>query len=149
MRYARQSKILEIIKNEDIDTQEGLAERLRAAGFQVTQATVSRDIRELKLVKVAGSSGKSVYAQGSMPGSDADERYIKILRETVISVKSAGNLIVVKTLAGCANAAAEAIDKVGFSEIIGSIAGDNNIFLVIESEDRVPSVMERFEKLKA
>ena len=107
MRYARHQKILELINTHEIDTQERLAEKLRQAGFNVTQATVSRDIKELQLVKHAGPSGRSCYTQSRVADAPVSERFRKILRETILSIDSAENIIVIKTLSGCANAAAE------------------------------------------
>ena len=123
MRYARHQKILELINTHEIDTQERLAEKLRQSGFNVTQATVSRDIKELQLVKHAGPSGRSCYTQSRVTDAPVSERFRKILRETILSIESAENLIVIKTLSGCANAAAEAIDTSNFPEIVGTIAG--------------------------
>ena len=147
MRYARHQKILELINTHEIDTQERLAEKLRQAGFNVTQATVSRDIKELQLVKHAGPSGRSCYTQSRVSDAPVSERFRKILRETILSIDSAENIIVIKTLSGCANAAAEAIDTTNFPEIVGTIAGDNTIFMAISSKEAVPSLMEQFHEM--
>ena len=147
MRYARHQKILELINTHEIDTQERLAEKLRQAGFNVTQATVSRDIKELQLVKHAGPSGRSCYTQSRVSDAPVSERFRKILRETILSIDSAENIIVIKTLSGCANAAAEAIDTTNFPEIVGTIAGDNTIFMAISSREAVPSLMEQFHEM--
>ena len=146
MRYARQSKILEIIKASEIDTQERLAEKLSLAGFNATQATVSRDIKELGLIKVTGKSGRSCYAEAPKVSSLEIDRYKKILHETIQSVKAAENMIVIKTLAGCANAAAEVIDKMDRDEILGTIAGDNTIFLVVDKIEHVEDILHAFEE---
>lgn len=146
MRYARQSKILEIIKASEIDTQERLADKLSQSGFNATQATVSRDIKELGLVKVTGKSGRSCYAEAPKVSSQEIDRYKKILHETIQSIKAAENIIVIKTLSGCANAAAEVIDKMDRDEIIGSIAGDNTIFLVVDKKEDVDDVLHAFEE---
>ena len=147
MRYARHQKILELINSHEIDTQERLAEKLRQAGFNVTQATVSRDIKELQLVKHAGPSGRSCYTQSRVSDAPVSERFRKILRETILSISSAENIIVIKTLSGCANAAAEAIDTTNFPEIVGTIAGDNTIFMAISSKEAVPALMEQFHEM--
>ena len=147
MRYARHQKILELINTHEIDTQERLAEKLRQAGFNVTQATVSRDIKELQLVKHAGPSGRSCYTQSRVTDAPVSERFRKILRETILSIDSAENIIVIKTLSGCANAAAEAIDTTNFPDIVGTIAGDNTIFMAISSREAVPSLMEQFHEM--
>lgn len=149
MRYARHQKILELINAHEIDTQERLAEKLREAGFNVTQATVSRDIKELQLVKHAGASGRSCYAQSRTSDAPVSERFRKILRETILSIDSAENMIVIKTLSGCANAAAEAIDTTNFPDIIGTLAGDNTIFMVIRSKDAVPALLDQFREMMA
>ncbi|MBR5642029.1 MAG: arginine repressor [Firmicutes bacterium] len=147
MRYARQQKILELITVHEIDTQERLAEKLREAGFNVTQATVSRDIKELQLVKHAGPSGRSCYTQSRTADAPVSERFRKILRETILSINSAENIIVIKTLSGCANAAAEAIDTSNFPDIIGTLAGDNTIFMVVSSKEAVEPLMEQFHEM--
>ena len=144
MRQSRQSKILELIRTQNIDTQDRLAAKLNAAGFKVTQATVSRDIKELGLIKVPGQGGRSVYALAPK-GSPADEeRFRKILRDTVTEIKAAENILVIKTLSGCANAAAEAIDNLSPDSVVGTLAGDNTIFAAIDSMDNVPAVLELF-----
>lgn len=145
MRYARQSKILEIIKASEIDTQERLADKLNAAGFKVTQATVSRDIKDMGLIKVIGKNGRSCYAEAPVNVKETD-RYAKILHETIQSVRASENLIVIKTMSGCANAAAEVIDNVLEDSILGTIAGDNTIFVVIDSKENVPAVLKTFEE---
>lgn len=147
MRYARQSKILEIIKSEEVYTQEELTEKLSEFGFKTTQATVSRDIKELGLIKVTGKSGKSCYADTPKVPDHVLNKYGKILSETVISVKSAQNLIIVNTLSGCAGAAAEVIDKVPYSEILGTIAGDNTILLIVDSEEHVQYIKDMLQEV--
>ena len=138
-----------MINTHEIDTQERLAEKLRNAGFNVTQATVSRDIKELQLVKHAGPSGRSCYTQSRTADAPVSERFRKILRETIRSISSAENIIVIKTLSGCANAAAEAIDTTNFPDIIGTLAGDNTIFMVVSSKDVVPALMDQFHDMMA
>jgi Arginine repressor len=113
MRYSRQNKILELIANNEIETQDKLAAMLREEGFEVTQATISRDIKELQLIKVLSSTGKYKYAVSARQDAPISERFIKIFRETITSFASAQNLIVIKTLSGCGNAAGEAIDCIG------------------------------------
>ena len=146
MRYARQSKILELIKAQEIDTQERLADKLNQAGFNATQATVSRDIKELGLVKVTGKSGRSCYAEAPKISKVELDKYSKLLKNTVQSIKAAENMIVIKTMAGCANAAAEVIDNMQMDTILGTIAGDNTIFLEIDSKDHVASVLTHFNE---
>lgn len=149
MRYARHQKILELINAYEIDTQERLVEKLRESGFNVTQATVSRDIKELQLVKRVGPSGRSCYTQNRASDAPVSERFRKILRETILSIDSAENIIVIKTLSGCANAAAEAIDTSNFPDIIGTLAGDNTIFMVVSSKEAVEDIVEQFTEMTA
>ncbi|MBQ6900184.1 MAG: arginine repressor [Firmicutes bacterium] len=147
MRYSRQNKIIEIINNNEVDTQEKLAALLRESGYEVTQATISRDIKELQLVKTLSSSGKYKYATSASKDSPVSDRFIKIFRETITSFKDAENIIVVKTLSGCANAAAEAVDSYGMPHIVGSIAGDNTFILIVDCKESVPEVMAAFDEM--
>lgn len=147
MRYARQNKILELIKAQEVDTQEKLASLLRAAGYKVTQATVSRDIKELQLIKSISDRGKSCYAPAAKTEPPVSDRFKKILRETIQSIDSAENLIVIKTLSGCANAAGEAIDTSNYPEIIGTLAGDNTILVIVDSKDHVPALLEALHEI--
>ena len=146
MRYARHSKIIEIISSQEIDTQEKLAEKLSEAGFKATQATVSRDIRELGLIKVAGKSGRSCYSQAPAETRQEADRYNKILRETVMDIKAAENIVVIRTLSGCASAAAEVIDNISPASVVGTLAGDNTIFVAVDSKENVPGVLKAFEQ---
>lgn len=149
MRYARHQKILELISAQEINTQERLAEKLRQAGFRATQATISRDIRELQLVKRPGTSGRSCYTQNLSMEATVNERFRKILQETVLSIDSAENIIVIKTLSGCANAAAEAIDTSNIPEIVGTIAGDNTVLMVVSSKEAVHALVKKFLNMTA
>ena len=148
MRYTRQNKIVELITSEEIDTQEKLAEMLKNSGYDVTQATVSRDIKELKLIKTLTASGKYKYSiTDSASVRQTSDRYTKIFKDTIQSVDYSGNMVVVKTLIGCANAACEAIDSLDFPHILGSIAGDNTVMIVIEDPSKSKEVVERFNEL--
>ena len=147
MRYSRQNKILDLISNYEIDTQEKLASMLRANGFEVTQATVSRDIKELQLVKVLSSFGKYKYTVGTHKDLPASERFSKIFRETITSFVASGNIVAVKTLSGCGPAAGEAIDSYGIPHIVASVAGDNTIFLLADDQKNVPEILEKFQEL--
>ena len=147
MKSTRHSLILEIIEQKDIETQEELAEELKRRGVKVTQATVSRDIKELRLLKVLSDHGGYKYATVERAEKGMSERFIRILSESVISLDNVGNLIVIKTLSASANAAAEAIDSMKWSEVLGSIAGDNTILVIARSEEAVESLMERFNTL--
>ena len=147
MRYSRQNKIIELINNYEIDTQEKLVTMLRECGYEVTQATISRDIKELQLVKTLTSSGKYKYTVHKSQDLPVSERFVKIFRETITSVNASGNIVVVKTLSGCANAAGEAIDTSNFEHIIGSLAGDNTLLLIADSLDNVPKILNDFENM--
>ena len=147
MRYTRQNKIVELIAEKEIDTQEKLAELLKESGFDVTQATVSRDIKELQLVKTLASSGQYKYTLPEPNTRQGIDRFAKIFKDTVQSVDYSGNLIVVKTLTGCANAACEAIDSLEFPHILGSIAGDNTALVVCDTQESTPLLVGRFNDL--
>ena len=147
MRHDRQGRIKELIALHDIDTQEKLVELLNADGFRVTQATVSRDIKNLKLVKTLSSNGKYKYTVEKTKEQSLSERFIKIMKECILSIKYSGNIIVIQTLSGCANAAAEAIDTSNLPMILGSIAGDNTIFLVVDDAENAPGIVEQFNEL--
>ena len=147
MRLPRQNKILEIIKTNEVETQDQLLELLKQAGYNVTQATISRDIRELQLVKGQGKDGKYRYFAGNYDDRPISERFIKIFRETTLSYSCAQNLIVVKTLPGCAGAAGEAIDTLSLDHVVGSVCGDNTMLIVVDHEDNVPYITEAFDKV--
>ena len=147
MRYSRQNKIIELIENNEIDTQEKLAALLKDCGYEVTQATISRDIKELQLVKTLSPSGKYKYAVHKSVDLPVSDRFIKIFRETITSVASSGNLIVVKTLSGCGNAAAEAIDCLELDHVVGSIAGDNTMLIIVDKEENVAEIISLFENM--
>lgn len=147
-RATRQLKILEIIAKNDIDTQEELVKRLKDDGFVVTQATVSRDIKNMGIIKVLTTDGrhyKYVAQQPAEPSSS--DKYIKIFKNTVLSIRSAGNLIVVKTEDGSANAAAALIDRLDYDEVVGVIAGDNTIFIAVDDANHAIKVADMLEDL--
>ena len=129
-------------------TQEALAEKLSESGYKVTQATVSRDIKDLQLVKILAPSGRYKYALPGPPGMvSSAERYEKIFKNTVSSINSAGNIIVLKTLSGCANAACEAFDSYGIPEVVGTLAGDNTVFAVVDLPEHVAPIVRRFNSI--
>ncbi len=134
MKSRRQKKIIELINEYEIETQDELIAKLREAKFDVTQATVSRDIRELKIVKISTADKKFKYSMALRDDMVISERYLNILRETVISVNYAGNMVVLKTYAGMAQAAAAAIDGKSWDEIVGTLAGDDTIFVLMKDE---------------
>ena len=147
MRLSRQNKILEIIKTNEVETQDQLLNLLRNAGYNVTQATVSRDIRELQLVKGQTRDGRYKYISENYDNRPISDRFIRIFKETVISWQSAQNLLVVKTLSGCSGAAGEAIDCLSLEHVVGSISGDNTLLVIVDTEDNVKQVTDMFEKL--
>lgn len=147
MKTVRQMAILDIIAKQDVETQEELAEALRDRGIQVTQATVSRDIKELRLLKVLTPSGSYKYATADKAENGLSERFIRMLAESLLSVAASNNLIVVKTLSGSANVAAEALDSLHWPEILGTLAGDNTILLIIRTEAEAPEVVRRIQEM--
>lgn len=147
MRYSRQNKILELIANNEIETQEKLASMLKNEGFNVTQATISRDIKDLQLIKVLSPSGKYKYAVSTQQDAPISDRFVKIFRETITSFASAQNLVVIRTLSGCGAAAGEAIDNIGLPHVVGSIAGDNTLLLIVDKEENVEEIMSIFNNM--
>ena len=145
MKIKRHSKIIELVREFDIETQEELASRLKDAGFDVTQATISRDIRELKLTKVATSDGIQKYEVFLQDDNKIAEKFIRVFKEGVINIDYAQNILVIKTLNGMAMGVAAALDSMGNDEIIGSIAGDDNIFCVVKNEEKAIKLMERLK----
>lgn len=147
MRYARQSKILDIINSHEVETQDMLVDLLKKEGFQATQATVSRDIKELQLIKTLTPSGRYKYTVSSNVEQAPSERFVTIFQETVKSVDSSGNLIVIKTLSGCANAAGEALDNMEIDHVVGTVAGDNTLLMVIDDPANVPELVKQFRDI--
>ena len=148
MKVDRHSKIVELIGKYQIETQEELAEYLKQAGYQVTQATVSRDIRELKLTKVQGENGRQRYSV-MQPQRDFSEKYLRIFRDCYVSMDMAQNLLIIKTVSGMAMAVAEALDVIGFHELVGCVAGDNTIFCAVRTVDDTIILMDKLKKLLA
>ena len=148
MKKSRQEKIVEIIKHYDIETQEELAEKLCEGGFVVTQATVSRDIRELGLTKMPISGGKQKYVLLKTADERMGDKYIRVLREGLLSMDMAQNILVVKTVSGMAMAVAAALDAMHMKEIVGTIAGDDTIMCAVRSAELVPGVIEQLKNLK-
>ena len=147
MKVKRQSKILELIRENDIETQEMLADLLNKAGFNVTQATVSRDIRELKLTKATMQSGKQKYVATAKESSFVTERLNRVFRDGIVSIDYAQNIVVIKTLVGMAMAVAAALDSMENSEIMGTIAGDDTIFCVVKNESRAVKLTENLKAI--
>ena len=147
MKIERHSKIISLISQYDIETQEELAEKLNESGFQVTQATISRDIRELKLTKIAKPGGGSKYAVLRNMNQEMSQKYISILKNSFQSMDLAQNILVIKTVSGMAMAAAAALDDMNFQEIVGCIAGDNTIMCAVRSVDEAILLMEKIRKM--
>ena len=147
MKIQRHAKILEIINTKDIDTQEELAEELKKRGMDVTQATVSRDIKELKLIKVLSEKGTYKYATISQNEGLLSNKLVNVFSNTVINVENVQNFVVVKTLSGSGSAAAEAIDSMSFEGIAGTIAGDNTIFILTMNEEKAQEIVKKLKKL--
>ena len=144
MKKKRQEKIIEIINQYEVETQEDLARYLNEAGYSVTQATASRDIREMSLVKVPGIRAKQRYmtaARGSGTSAGFGRQYASVLQDGVVSMEQAGNLLVIRTQSGMAMAAAAAIDAMKLEGIVGSIAGDDTIMCAVKTEEMVTHVM--------
>jgi len=148
MKFQRQLKILELIEKSPIETQEELSEKLKNLGFDVTQATVSRDIKELRLVKTLSSDGKYRYTSANKEtAADVLTKFRIIFKESVLKVDYASNIVVIKTMSGMAHAAAEAVDNMTALEIVGSLAGDNTIFIVARSDEGALRLAEEFNRM--
>lgn len=146
MKIGRQSKIVELINKYDIETQDELADLLTKAGYNVTQATISRDIRELRLTKVS-ENGKQKYIVLNHVESDLTLKYIRILKDGFVSMDMAQNILVIKTVSGMAMAVAAAIDGLHIPSVVGCIAGDDTIMCVVKTNEDITMVMEKFNKL--
>jgi transcriptional regulator of arginine metabolism len=147
LKSKRHNKILEIISEKEIETQEELAEELKIAGFDVTQATVSRDIKILKLIKMQGASGNYRYVASSKESKDINDKLSSILSNAAVSVENVDKFVVVKTLTGSAMAVAEAIDTLFDTEVAGTIAGDNTIFILVRNLDKAEELVEKVRKM--
>ncbi|NMB34452.1 MAG: arginine repressor [Clostridium sp.] len=147
MKNKRQIKILKIIEKEVIETQEEIAQRLKEMGMDVTQATVSRDIKELGLIKVMTTDGKYRYAAFSKTEGSLYKRLMTVFSESYISCDYANNIVVVKTLPGMAHASASAIDSMNQPEVLGSIAGDDTAFIVCRSDKDAQGFVRRLRRL--
>jgi transcriptional regulator of arginine metabolism len=147
MKIARHAKILELISQRDVETQEELVDDLRRQGMNVTQATVSRDIKELKLIKVMSSNGRYKYASIAHGESALSEKLIRIFAQTVINIDIVGNTIVIRTISGSASAAAEALDSLNWDGLVGTLAGDNTIFALGRTDEKAQELATKFKKL--
>ena len=147
MKVNRHAKIVELINKYQIETQDELAEYLNREGFKVTQATVSRDIRDLKLTKVPAENGRQKYAVLQSAQNGMTEKYVRILRDGFSSMDMAQNILVLKTVSGMAMAVAAALDAMNWNEIVGCIAGDDTIMCAVRTVDDTILLMEKIKKL--
>lgn len=147
MKPKRQEKILELIRENDIETQEELARKLSEAGFPSTQGTISRDIRELRLMKVTGSTGRQKYAPIQTENVHMENKYRRVLSEGIVHMESAENILVIKTVSGMAMACAAAIDSAAIHGVVGCIAGDDTIMCVIKETSMVPEAKREIEAI--
>lgn len=147
MKVNRHAKIVELVNKHNIETQEELAERLNKEGYKVTQATVSRDIRDLKLTKVQTENGRQKYAVLKTTESVLTEKYFRILKDGYVSMDMAMNILVIKTVSGMAMAVAAAIDEMKWYEVVGCIAGDDTIMCAIRTIEDTEAVMEKIRKI--
>lgn len=148
MKNARHEEILNLVASEAIETQEELAEKLLLRGFNVTQATVSRDIRQLQLRKIQGPDGRLRYTAGGSDMADLSEKYRRVLRDAYISSDSSLNILVIHTVSGMAMAAGAALDSLGWEELLGCIAGDDTLMAVMRSPEDAPVLTERLESIR-
>ena len=147
MKKNRLEKVIEIITEHEIETQDELIEYLRREGFDVTQATVSRDIRELKLTKIATNDGRQKYALMQPQPAGMNEKYLRVLKDGFLSMDMAQNILVIKTVSGMAMAVAAAIDAMHWSEVAGCIAGDDTIMCAVRSVDDTLRVMDKISRV--
>ena len=147
MKTNRQSKIIEIIQKNEVETQDELSALLEKDGFRVTQATVSRDIRELKLTKIPTASGRQKYAVITDAPENLSKKYERVLREGFLSMDMAQNILVIKTVSGMAMAVAAALDAMHLHEVVGCIAGDDTIMCAVRSVQETVEVMGRLRKI--
>ena len=147
LRAERHEKILELIARKEIETQEELCEELNRENYVVTQATISRDIRELKLTKIATNDGRQKYALMQPQPAGMNEKYLRVLKDGFLSMDMAQNILVIKTVSGMAMAVAAAIDAMHWSEVAGCIAGDDTIMCAVRSVDDTLRVMDKISRV--
>ena len=147
MKSERHALILNLIETTNVETQEELADMLKQRGICVTQATVSRDIKELRLIKVLAENGGYKYATVDKAEAGMKERFVRIFGDSVVGINTSANLVIVKTLSGSANAAAEAVDSMHWNDIVGTMAGDNTIFIAARDEKAVPDIVKRLSAM--
>lgn len=147
MKVNRHAKIVELVNKYNIETQEELADRLKEEGFQITQATVSRDIRDLKLTKVATDDGRQKYVVLKATENALREKYIRIMKDGFVSMDMAMNILVIKTVSGMAMAVGAAIDEMQWHEVVGCIAGDDTVMCAVRTIEDTSVVMDKIRKI--
>lgn len=147
MKKTRHRQIVDIISKHDVETQEELAKYLKDAGFDVTQATVSRDIRELKLTKVSIGNGRQRYVIFRQDDSHMEDKFIRVLKDGFVSMDMAQNILVIKTVSGMAMAVAAAVDALKFQEVVGCIAGDDTIMVAVRTIEDTVALMDKIHKM--
>ena len=147
MKIGRQARIVDLIAKYDIETQEELADYLKKEGYRVTQATISRDIRELKLTKIATNDGRQKYALMQPQGAGMNEKYLRVLKDGFVSMDMAQNILVMRTVSGMAMAVAAALDAIHFGEVVGCIAGDDTIMIAVRSVEDTRILMGKIREL--
>lgn len=147
MKPRRHEKIIELVNDYNINTQEELLDRLTEAGFSVTQATISRDIKDLRILKTLGSDGKYRYTTGSRNAIDNQNGFDSLFATSALSVDSSENIVVVKTMSGMAQAVCASLDNLEVENIVGTIAGDDTIFIVLRTREAVSKLIKEFKKL--
>ena len=148
MKSGRHEKILEIIASSSIETQDELLARLSQAGYKVTQATISRDIKDLRLVKTLGNDGKYRYSASHSNSADIRSNFLQLFSTSVLTIDRAQNIVVVKTLSGMANAVCAALDSIGNSNIVGTLAGDDTIFIACRSDESAAELLDYLKQQK-
>lgn len=147
MKIRRHAKIMELVQTHSIDTQEDLLKWLKLEGFNVTQATVSRDIKELRLVKSLTGDGKYCYSTGKAVMSDMSSKFYSLFSDSVISIDYVGNIVVVKCMVGMAQAVCAAMDSMHWEGVVGTIAGDDTIFVLVRTENDIINLTEELKKI--
>lgn len=147
MKGNRHQRIVELVENYEIETQEELVDRLKEEGYQVTQATISRDIRQLNLTKISMGNGRQKYVILKQDNNQVGEKYIRVLKDGFVSMDRAQNILVIKTVAGMAMAVAAAIDTMKLDEIVGSIAGDDTIMAAVRTNEDTELVMSKIREV--
>ena len=147
MKLRRHEAIIDLVNNQDINTQEELMENLQKQGFKVTQATVSRDIKELRIFKALGKDGKYRYSTGGRNALDKTSGFESLFASSVEEVDSAENIVVIKTMTGMAQAVCMSLDNIDFENIVGTIAGDDKIFVLCINLNATEEMINKFRKL--